>query len=113
MPASVRPPSPSLGGFWRKPAAAGADPLSFLNVSSRTPQTERAQLWLIWGLVAALAALQLLVWTAGGRVDSRTISVWLVAGWIVTVVLAVLASRRIGTLSDQLTQREDAHRATL
>ena len=76
-------------------------------------RNERAQLGLIWGLVGALAVLQLAIWTAAGTVDSQTISIWLVAGWIVTIFLAVLASRRIGTLTERLTEREDAHRATL
>ena len=76
-------------------------------------RNERVQLGLIWGLVGGLAVLQLLMWTAAGRMDSRIVSIWLVAGWVVTVCLAVLASRRIGTLTERLTQREDAHRETL
>ena len=40
-------------------------------------------------------------------------TIWVVAGWLVTVILAVLASRRIGTLSERLTERENAHRSTM
>ena len=74
----------------------------------------RAQLRLIWGLVAAIAVIQLLTWMlspAGGRQPGIVIQ--LVAGWFVTLALAVLASRRIGRLADRLTEKEDAHRATL
>ena len=73
----------------------------------------RAQLGLIWGLVAGVAALHLVLWAGAGSLDARVISVWLIAGWIVTAVLAVLASRAIGALSERLAERERAHRATL
>jgi len=73
----------------------------------------RAQLGLIWGLVGGVAALQLVLWASAGSLDARVISIWLIAGWIVTVVLAVLASRAIGALSERLAERESAHRATL
>ena len=76
-------------------------------------RTERAQLGLIWGLVGGVAALHLLLWAIAGSLDVRVVSIALVAGWIVTVILAVLASRRIGTLSERLAEREDAHRETL
>jgi transcriptional regulator with GAF, ATPase, and Fis domain len=82
-------------------------------VQQTRKRTERAQLGLIWGLVGGVAALQLLMWAVAGSLDARIITLWLVAGWLVTVILAVLASRRIGTLSERLTERENAHRTTL
>ena len=84
-----------------------------MHVPQNRKQNERAQLGLIWGLVGGVAALQLVMWFVAGGLDAQTISIWLVTGWIVTVILALLASRRIGTLSERLTEREDAHRATL
>jgi signal transduction protein with GAF and PtsI domain len=76
-------------------------------------RTERAQLGLIWGLVVGVATLQLLIWRVAGSLDARIMTIWVVAGWLVTVILAVLASRRIGTLSERLTERENAHRSTM
>jgi GAF domain-containing protein len=71
------------------------------------------QLGIIWGLVAGLAVLQVALWRfTGGGLD-RVSLLLLVAGWVVVLSLAVLASRGIGTLTDRLNAREHAHRATL
>ena len=73
----------------------------------------RLQLGIIWGLVAGLAVLQVVLWRlAGGGLDGASL-LYLVAGWVVVLSLAVLASRGIGTLTERLTARENAHRATL
>ena len=75
---------------------------------------DRAQLQLIWGLVAAIAVIQLLTWILSIWSERQPgLAIQLVAGWFVTLALAVLASRRIGRLSERLTEKEDAHRATL
>jgi hypothetical protein len=75
---------------------------------------DRAQLRLIWGLVAAIAIIQIFTWMFSSRTSADPgIVIQLVAGWFVTLALAVLASRRIGRLSERLTEKEDAHRATL
>ena len=76
-------------------------------------RSTRAQLGLIWGLVVGVIALQLVLWASAGSLDAGVISIWLVAGWTVTIVLAVLASRAINALSDRLAARETAHRTTL
>ncbi len=71
------------------------------------------QLGIIWGLVAGLAVLQVALWrVTGGGLDGASLLL-LVAGWVVVLSLAVLASRGIGTLTDRLNARENAHRATL
>lgn len=76
--------------------------------------TKRAQLRLIWGLVCAVAIVQAATWMIAGTDWWRpALVVSIVAAWIVTLALAVLASRRIGALSTRLTAREHAHRATL
>jgi transcriptional regulator with GAF, ATPase, and Fis domain len=52
--------------------------------------------------------------TIGGTAGmSRQTLVPVSASWVATLVLAVLASRRIGHLRARLDAREDAHRATL
>jgi transcriptional regulator with GAF, ATPase, and Fis domain len=74
----------------------------------------RAPVWAIWALVAAFAVVQAVAWALEGGVPRRPlVMVQVIAAWIVMLVLAVLASRRIETLSNRLTQKEHAHRSTL
>lgn len=74
----------------------------------------RAPVWAIWSLVAAFALIQVAAWTLGEGVPRRPlVLLQVIAAWIVMLVLAALASRRIETLSNRLTEREHAHRSTL
>ncbi|MGH9371135.1 MAG: GAF domain-containing protein [Vicinamibacterales bacterium] len=83
-------------------------------VDDRNTPSDRARRWLIWGLVIAVAVIQVGSWMGAGSVSlPPAIIVQVVASWIVTLALAVLASRRIGRLTDRLTAKEHAHRATL
>ena len=85
-----------------------------LTVSHTQPRFVVLRRWIIWGLVAAVAVTQAAVWlVAGGGAFGPAGLVQVTASWIVTLVLAVLASRQIGTLRHRLTEKEDAHRATL
>jgi len=78
-----------------------------------TNKRGRLQLAIIWGLVAGLAVLQVTVWGLAGRGPDTAAVLHLVAGWVVVLSLALLASRGIGRLSERLEARETAHRATL
>ena len=74
----------------------------------------RAQLWVIWSLVAIFALIQAVAWTMAGGVPRRPlVLVQVVAAWLVMLVLATIASRRILELQQNLQQRERAHLATL
>src|SRR5690349_9753507 len=85
-----------------------------LTVPTPQPPFVLPRPWMIWGLVAAVAVTQAAVWlVAGGGAFGPAGVIQVTASWIVTLVLAVLASRRIGTLRHRLTEKEDAHRATL
>jgi signal transduction protein with GAF and PtsI domain len=85
-----------------------------VTVRETTERRERVQRRLIWGLVVAVATIQTGTWVLAGTGAPRpALLVQLIAGWIVIVALAVLASRRIGRLTDRLTAREHAHKATL
>ncbi|MGB2715541.1 MAG: GAF domain-containing protein [Vicinamibacterales bacterium] len=69
-----------------------------------------APVWVIWGLVAAFAVIQAVAWWLAGGVPRRPlVLVQVIAAWVVMLVLAVLASRRIETLSTRLSQKERAH----
>jgi signal transduction protein with GAF and PtsI domain len=74
----------------------------------------RAPLWGIWALVAAFAVIQAVAWTMAGGIPRRPlVLVQVVAAWIVMLVLATIASRRIETLTTRLSQKEHAHRSAL
>jgi transcriptional regulator with GAF, ATPase, and Fis domain len=77
-------------------------------------QDTRTQVWVIWGMIAAFAIIQAVAWSMGGGIPRRPIVlVQVIAAWCVMLVLAVLASRRIETLSTRLSQKERAHLSTL
>jgi transcriptional regulator with GAF, ATPase, and Fis domain len=73
----------------------------------------RLQLGTIWGLVVGLAVLQLVVWGIAGSGPAGFSLLHVVAGWVVVLSLAVLASQAIVKLGERLAERENAHRATL
>jgi GAF domain-containing protein len=78
-----------------------------------THKRGRLQLGIIWGLVAGLAVLQVALGSLAGSGPDTAAVLYLVAGWVVVLSLAGLASRGIGTLTERLAARETAHRATL
>ena len=68
----------------------------------------------VWVIVVAVAIIQGTTWlvTSGGA-QRPALVIQVMAGWVATVALGVFAVRRIGRLSERLTEREHAHRATL
>jgi len=66
----------------------------------------------IWGLLAAFAALQVAAWRTGTTPGSSWGVAQVTAGWIVVVLLAVIATRRIDRLDVALSRTENAHRTT-
>lgn len=69
---------------------------------------------LVWALLAAATLLHGSTWVGVERAwPGAAIAAHLAAAWAVTIALAVLALRRIGLLTERLSAREDAHRATL
>lgn len=74
----------------------------------------RTQVRAIWSLVTAFAVVQVVAWTIAGGIPRRPlVLVQIIAAWFVVLGLAALASRRIETLAQRLTQKEHAHLATL
>jgi transcriptional regulator with GAF, ATPase, and Fis domain len=66
----------------------------------------------IWGLLAAFAILQAVAWAVG----SVPRGVWgiaqLLVGWLIMLVLASVATRRLDRMAAELDQTVDAHRVT-
>jgi signal transduction protein with GAF and PtsI domain len=79
--------------------------------SRRNPSAQRLT---IWALLVVLAIVHTVVWLAAGDSVRQPGAIVLgIAGWAVALGLAALASRRIAALTERLTAREHAHRATL
>ncbi len=73
-----------------------------------------APVWLIWALVAAFGIIEALAWIAAGGVPRRPlVLVQVFAAWIVMLVLALIATRRIGRLSGRIREEQHKHAATL
>jgi signal transduction protein with GAF and PtsI domain len=74
---------------------------------------DRAPVWAIW-LLIAFGAAQPLAWALGVGLPRHPLAfVPLFLAWIVLLVLAALATRRITALSQRLTQQERVHGETL
>jgi signal transduction protein with GAF and PtsI domain len=79
-----------------------------------TSPDRQAPLWLIWALIAAFGAIEAAAWLIAGGVPRRpVVLVQVIAAWIVMLILAGLATRRIGTLTGRIREHENAHRSTL
>jgi transcriptional regulator with GAF, ATPase, and Fis domain len=67
----------------------------------------RAAVFGIWGLVALFAAIEAAAWTIAGGVPRRPlVLVQVIAAWIVMIILAVIATRRIGGLARTLSHEK-------
>lgn len=77
-----------------------------------TAGSQRAASLAIWGLLVGFAALEIVAWTKGTPPREPWDFAQVLAGWIVMLVLARIATRRMDRLSAELSQREDAHRVT-
>ncbi|HVZ23019.1 MAG TPA: hypothetical protein VG871_18225, partial [Vicinamibacterales bacterium] len=63
----------------------------------------RAPLWVIWGLVALFGAIEAAAWILAGGVPRRLGALaQILTAWTVMIVLAWLASRRIGSMAEQI-----------
>src|SRR5829696_4065122 len=72
---------------------------------------DQAAIWGVWGLLIAYGVLQATAWTISGIPFGPLLAMELSAGWIVMILLALLATRGLGRLSDTLEEAEHAHRA--
>ncbi|CAN5870392.1 hypothetical protein BH18ACI5_BH18ACI5_08660 [soil metagenome] len=75
-----------------------------------TSRGHRVAIWGIWGLLAAYGILQASAWIISGVPFGPLVAIELSAGWIVMILLALLATRGMGRLSQTLDDAEHAHR---
>jgi GAF domain-containing protein len=74
----------------------------------------RAQVWVIWGLIGAFGVIEAVAWLVAGGVPRRPgVLVQVASAWVVMIILASLATRRIGSLADRIRLHEHTHQETL
>lgn len=79
-----------------------------------TSRDHRAPVWLIWGLVALFGAVQAIAWTVAGAIPRRPgVVAQVVTAWIVMLILASLATRRLGTMAQRIRAQDVTHRETM
>jgi GAF domain-containing protein len=73
-----------------------------------------APVWVIWGLVALFGVIEVVAWILAGGVPRRPGAVIQIGtAWFVMIVLASLATRRIGSMAQRIQAHEHTHLETL
>ena len=79
-----------------------------------TFRDQRAPVWMIWGLVALFGVVQAVAWTMAGGIPTRPlVLIQVVTAWAVMLILAALATQRLGTLAERIRAQESTHQETL
>lgn len=74
----------------------------------------RAPVWAIWGLIVLFGVIEGVAWFVAGGIPRRpSVVVQVVSAWIVMLILASLATRRIGTMAQRIRVQQHTHEATL
>jgi GAF domain-containing protein len=75
---------------------------------------QRAPVWAIWGLIAVFGVIEAIAWIVAGGVPRRPgVVIQVVSAWIVMIILASLATRRIGTMAQRIRVQQHTHEETL
>ena len=79
-----------------------------------TSRDHRAPVWVIWGLVAVFGGVQAIAWTVAGAIPRRPgVVAQVVTAWIVMLILASLATRRLGWMAQRIRAQDVTHRETM
>jgi len=74
----------------------------------------RAPVWVIWGLVALFGVVEATAWILAGGIPTRPgVVVQVVTAWVVMLILAALATQRLGTMARRIRVQQDSHQASL
>jgi transcriptional regulator with GAF, ATPase, and Fis domain len=77
-------------------------------------RNQRAPVWVIWGLVGVFGIVEAIAWIEAGGIPHRLgVLVQVGTAWIVMVILASLATRRIGSMAQRIQAHEHTHLETL
>jgi GAF domain-containing protein len=75
---------------------------------------QRAPVWAIWGLIGVFGLVEAVAWTVAGGVPRRPgVLVQVGTAWIVMVILALLATRRLQSQARRIKAHEHTHEETL
>jgi signal transduction protein with GAF and PtsI domain len=75
---------------------------------------QKAPVWAIWGLIVLFGVIEAIAWIVAGGIPTRPgVVVQVVSAWIVMLILASLATRRIGTMAQRIRSQEHTHEETL
>lgn len=75
---------------------------------------QRAPVWVIWSLVTLFGVVEVAAWISAGGIPTRpVVLVQVVTAWVVILILAALATQRLGSLAQRIRAHESTHRATL
>jgi GAF domain-containing protein len=74
----------------------------------------RAPIWGIWGLVTLFGVVEAVSWIVAGGIPTRPgVVIQVVTAWAVILILATVATQRLGTLAHRIRLHESTHRETL
>jgi GAF domain-containing protein len=80
----------------------------------RTHRDQHAPVWVIWGLIGAFAVIEAVAWFLAGGIPRRPgVIAQVLSAWIVMIILATLATRRLGTMARRIRVHEHTHQTTL
>jgi len=78
------------------------------------PARNQRAVWAIWGLVALFGIVEGAAWYVAGGIPTRpVVLVQVITAWLVMLILAALATRRLGTLAHRIQAHEHTHREAL
>ena len=79
-----------------------------------TSRDSGAPVWVIWGLIVVFGVIEATAWLITGGIPTRpAVVVQVIAAWTIMIVLASLATRRIGTMEQRLETQQHTHEASL
>jgi len=77
-------------------------------------KNQLTSLWVIWGLVAFFGVVEATAWYIAGSIPTRpAVLVQVITAWLVMIILASLATRRLGTLAHRIRAHEHTHQEKL
>ena len=73
-----------------------------------------APVWVIWGLIVLFGVIEATAWILAGGIPRRAgVLVQVIAAWTIMIILASLATRRIGTMAQRIETQRHTHLASL
>lgn len=79
-----------------------------------SPRDHRAPVWAIWGLIVIFGVIEAVAWILAGGVPRRAgVVIQVVSAWTIMLILASLATRRIGAMADRIQEQAHSHQEAL